>query len=111
MYWPENVSLFGTHVAVTDHRCCGSIALVMYAADGTLTDTLGISPTASRYVAKHKLLYMGRRYCDTDYHLRTLFDMSHRYCFALPLLPSRLVIWTPSPHKAPQHLHSFRDYG
>lgn len=45
MYCPENVSLFGTHVAVTDHRCCGSIGVVTYAAVGTLAEILGSSPT------------------------------------------------------------------
>lgn len=56
MYCPENVSLFGTHVAVTDHRCCGSIGVVTYAAVGTLAEILGSSPTAMQYVAIHKLL-------------------------------------------------------
>ena len=45
MYCPENVSLFGTHTAVTDHRCCGFIALVTYAAVGIFTEILGNSPT------------------------------------------------------------------
>lgn len=35
--------------------------------------------------------------------------MSHRYCFALPLLPSHLEIYYPNLHKAPRRLHWFRD--
>lgn len=52
---------------------------------------------------------MGRRYCDTDYHLRTLFNISHRYCFALPLLPSHLELYYPNLRKAPRRLQWFRD--
>ena len=53
MYCPENVSLFGTHTTVTDHRCCGSIALVTYAAVGIFTEILGNSPTAMQSVSMH----------------------------------------------------------
>lgn len=53
MYCPENVSLFGTHTAVTDHRCCGSIALVTYAAVGIFTEILGNSPTVTPSYARY----------------------------------------------------------
>lgn len=57
MYCPENTSLFGTHVAVTDHRCCGSIGVVTYAAVGILTEIFGNSPTAKRYASSNMRLY------------------------------------------------------
>lgn len=65
MHCPENVSLFGTHVAVTDHRCCGSIGVVTYAAVGTLAEILGNSPTVTRYVAKDNTLHKVQDCCDT----------------------------------------------
>lgn len=65
MYCPENVSLFGTHVAVTDHRCCGSIGVVTYAAVGTLAEILGSSPTVTQFCARHTKLRKEQRCCDT----------------------------------------------
>lgn len=67
MYCPENVSLFGTHTAVTDHRCCGSIELVTFAAVGILTEIFGNSPLAMLYVPTYRRKDTEIDCCDIDY--------------------------------------------
>lgn len=57
MAWFENLASFGTHAAVSDHRCCGSIGVVVYAAVGSLTGMFGSSPTARRYASSNMRLY------------------------------------------------------
>lgn len=81
MYWSENVPLFGTHTAVTDHRCCGSIGVVTYAAVGTLTEILGNSPTASSFLPKGKREDMEVNYCDIyRYQILALCMLNVTHC-------------------------------
>ena len=65
MAWFENLASFGTHAAVSDHRCCGSIGVVVYAAVGSLTGMFGSSPTVTQFCARHTKLRKEQRCCDT----------------------------------------------